>query len=599
MDRLVELYRNNGYLRFSRSMLFGLWDTLDISLLQPSLDPFEQAAQLELLKKRRMSPTANLNIRMRPVDDTSLLRPYYIGKITVDPFSNDPSRSDTTLVFAKNIGVIQHTNKFKPRIFPPLIYFHPGDRYDQRRYTRTTNRLTGVGTWRMVDIAQIPRTGSDTVDIAIKLIPAKKYNFTTSVESSYSQSAITGNFVGIGLTMGLQNRNFARAANLMTTNASYMVELGQFTAGRIIQTQQFSLSNSISYPRFIFPGMQSFKDNFRGNFRSIFTLNATSTDRIYLFNLSSLNASWGYEFSWHAKDYLTKNRTYTLRLKVPNIEYAYLVKRDSLDKLIVQNPSIKNLFNDGLITSTIVNFIMPWNERNGRNSSVFRANFEESGLLTGMVKNKFIDDNLYRFVKMDIEYARMIRWAKTSFITRGFAGLGYELGSTPNPEKRLQLPFFKQYFAGGPNSMRAWQLRRLGPGSYINNFTGDYSIPDRFGDMQLEANFEYRFPLFKVAGIPVNGAAFTDMGNVWLVKKDAGTNDQIFKLGRLGTDLAIGSGAGMRVDLGFFVIRLDYAYKVKDPSPSPENSIYQNKFFAYPFFKGSQLQIGIGYPFIF
>ncbi|MBO9620284.1 MAG: BamA/TamA family outer membrane protein, partial [Niabella sp.] len=450
-----------------------------------------------------------------------------------------------------------------------------------------------------VDIAQMPREGTDTVDIAIKLIPAKKYNFTTSVESSYSQSAITGNFVGIGLTAGLQNRNFARSANLMTTNASYMVELGQLTAGRIIQTQQFSLTNAISSPRFVFPGLQSFKDNFRGNFRSIFTLSATSTDRAYLFNLTSLNASWGYEFSWRAKDYLVKNRTYNLSIKLPNVEYAHLIKRDSLNKLIVQNPSIANLFNDGLITSTMMNFTMPWNNRTGRSASVFRANFEESGLLTGMVHNQFIEDNLYRFVKMDLEYARMFKWAKTSFITRGFAGLGYELSSTPNPEKRFELPFFKQYFAGGPNSMRAWQLRRLGPGSYINNFIGDYSIPDRFGDMQLEANFEYRFPLFKVAGIPVNGAAFTDMGNVWLVKKNSGTDDEIFKLGRLGTDLAIGSGAGVRVDLGFFVIRLDYAYKVKDPSPSPDNSSYQNKFFAYPFFKGSQLQIGIGYPFIF
>ncbi|WP_245645573.1 translocation and assembly module lipoprotein TamL [Niabella ginsenosidivorans] len=599
MDRLVELYRNNGYLRFSRPLLFGLWDTLDVSLLQPTLDPVEQAMQLELLRKRRLYPTANLDIRMRPLVDSSVLRKYYIGKITVDPVSNDTSKRNIRTTNIKNIMVIQRGNKFKPKIFPPLVYFKPGELYDQRRYSRTMNRLNNIGTWRMVDIAQLPRDSSDSVDIAIKLIPAKKYSFTTNVESSYSQSVITGNFVGIGLSMGLQNRNFGRAANLMSTNASYMIELGQFTAGQIIQTQQFSLTNSISYPRFIFPGMQSFKENFRGNFRSVFTLNAASTDRRYLFNLTSFNASWGYEFSWRARDYISKNRTYNLGIRIPNIEYAHLIKRDSLDRLIVQNPSIANLFNDGLITSTILNFTMPWNDLNGRNSNVLRMNFEESGLLTGLIRNKFLDDNLYRFIKLDIEYARMLKWTKTSFVMRGFAGVGYELGATANPDKRFQLPFFKQYFAGGPNSMRAWQLRQLGPGSYINTFTGAYSIPDRFGDMQLEANFEYRMPLFKISSIPVNGALFTDVGNVWLVKKDAGTNDEVFKLGRLGTDLAIGSGAGVRVDLGFFVIRLDYAYKVKDPSPSPENSSYQNRFFAYPFIKGSQLQIGIGYPFIF
>ncbi len=123
--------------------------------------------------------------------------------------------------------------------------------------------------------------------------------------------------------------------------------------------------------------------------------------------------------------------------------------------------------------------------------------------------------------------------------------------------------------------------------------------PDRFGDVQLEANIEYRMPLFSVAGIPVNGAVFTDMGNVWLLKKGAGYPEETFTISRVGTDFAIGSGAGVRVDFGFFVIRLDYAYKVKDPSPDYADRAYRNKFFAYPFFKGSQLQLGIGYPFIF
>ncbi|MCH5688873.1 outer membrane protein assembly factor [Niabella sp. W65] len=152
---------------------------------------------------------------------------------------------------------------------------------------------------------------------------------------------------------------------------------------------------------------------------------------------------------------------------------------------------------------------------------------------------------------------------------RGFAGVGYELDATANPLKRSQLPFFKQYYSGGPNSMRAWQLRRLGPGSTIKYYENDESIegefivPDRFGDVQLEANIEYRLPLFNIAGLPINGAIFTDIGNIWYLKKDAGLEEERFKLSRLGKDIAIGSGAGIRADFSFFVIRLDYAYKVK------------------------------------
>ncbi|WP_245562247.1 BamA/TamA family outer membrane protein [Niabella aurantiaca] len=599
MDRMVDLYRNNGYLRFSRGLLFGLWDTLDASLLELSVDPLAQAAQLERLQDRRLNPTANLEIRTRPIEDSTAVQKYYVGNFTVYPNSNDTTGANRKETVLGNVTVIQNRNIFKPKIFPPNIYLKKGDPYDQRRYIRTLNRFNGIGSWRMVDITPMPRSGQDTVDFALKLLPAKKYNFTTNVEGSFSQSVLSGNFVGLGFSLGLQNRNFARAANLMSTNVNYLVELGQLTAGEIIQTQQFSATNTISYPRFIFPGMKGFKNNFRGNFRSLFTLSAASTERRYLFNLTSFSSAWGYEFGWRGRDYSSNNRTFNLSVKVPNIEYSYLIRRDSLDRMIARNPSIKNLFSDGLITSSIVKLIMPWGRINGRSTNVIRANFEESGLLTGMIRNSFFDKHLYRFAKLDVEYAKLYKWTKTSLVLRGFAGVGYELESTANPEKRAQMPFFKQYYSGGPNSMRAWQLRRLGPGSTIKSFEGAYSFPDRFGDMQLEANIEYRVPLFKMGGIPINGAVFTDVGNVWLLKKEAGLPDEIFKLNRLGTDLAVGSGAGVRVDLGFFVIRLDYAYKVKDPSPSPDNLAYRNRFFAYPFIKGSQLQIGIGYPFIF
>lgn len=601
MDRLVELYRNNGYLRFSRDLLYGLWDTVDIRLLQPTLDPIEQARQMEMLRERAKNPTASLDIRLKPVDDSSRIMKYYIGNVFVYPNTNADTlgkrRNETTI---DHVTIIQNGYKFKPKIFPPNIYFKTGDLYNQRRYLRTLNRFNTIGSWRLVTIDQIPREGQDTVDMIVKLTPAPKFSFSANTEGSFSQSVISGNFVGLGFNLGLQNRNFLRGANLATSNIRYGVELGSWSGGQLIQTQQVSISNSIIYPRFIFPGEKKFTDEFRGNTRSIFSMNAANTERRYLYNLTSINGSWGYDFSWRASDYNTTTRTYNLGIKLPNIEYSYLIKRDSLDTLISHNPSIKNIFTDGFISSGIVNFTMPWANRNNKSLNVFRANFEESGLLTGLIRNDFLDKHLYRFVKLDAEYAKLLKWTKTSLVLRGFGGVGYELGSTSNPDKRDKLPFFKEYYSGGPNSMRAWQLRRLGPGSTVKSFTGQsISIPDRFGDVQLEANIEYRMPLFKVASIPVNGALFTDMGNVWYLKKNAGDENEVFKLSRLGTDLAIGSGAGVRIDFGFFVIRLDYAYKVKDPSPSPEDASYQNRFFAYPFFKGSQLQLGIGYPFIF
>ena len=150
--------------------------------------------------------------------------------------------------------------------------------------------------------------------------------------------------------------------------------------------------------------------------------------------------------------------------------------------------------------------------------------------------------------------------------------------------------------------MRAWGLRRLGPGSTVAEFKGTNGYPERYGDVQLEANIEYRFPLVKVAGVPIYSALYTDMGNVWFLKKGPDRpQEQIFSFSRLAKDLAVGVGTGLRIDFSFFVIRLDYALKVKDPSPDPAHADVQNKWFGYfngHYNKAQQFQLGIGLPFI-
>ena len=117
--------------------------------------------------------------------------------------------------------------------------------------------------------------------------------------------------------------------------------------------------------------------------------------------------------------------------------------------------------------------------------------------------------------------------------------------------------------------------------------------------MQLETNVEYRFPFVTIEGKKGNGALFSDIGNIWYLKKDAGAPEEVFKFSRLPKDIAIDVGAGIRVDFSFLVIRLDYAYKAKDPSPDLAHAAGQNKwFYDWKPLKG-QLQLGIGYPFIF
>ena len=249
-DRLTELYRNNGYYRFGRDQLVGLWDTLDVSLLQATLDPFEQLEILQKLRERRENPTANLEIRLRNIDSARLTK-FYIGNVTVYPdYGFDTTGLKRQVKVVDGVTVIQYLNKFKAKIFPRNIYLPRDSLYRQRRYVRTINRFNTLGTWRMVSIDPLPR--KDTLDFAIRLTPAKKYSFNTNIEGSVNQSAVSGNLFGIGLNVGLQNRNFAKTATIANSNLRYGVELGgRKETGKIVQTQQISFSHNIYFPHLI------------------------------------------------------------------------------------------------------------------------------------------------------------------------------------------------------------------------------------------------------------------------------------------------------------------------------------------------------------
>ncbi len=596
LDRLVDLYRNNGYLRFSREELIGLWDTLDVSLLQPTLDPFEQLALLEKLRERRENPTANLEIRLKPGFDSTRLTKYYIGNITVYPdITLDTSANARKETIVNRVKIVSFLDMFKPRIFPQNIYLKQGELYDQRNYFKTINRFNSLGSWRLVNIEQVPRGTLDTADFNIRMTPAKKYSFTANLEGSRNNTAVSGNLFGIAINVGLQNRNFARAANQASTTLRFGVETGRdtLTGVKFIQTRQLSLNHTIYFPRPIIPFIKNIPENVRNSFRTILAFNASITERRELYNLNNVNASWGYEFQ-AGKKFFT--------LRIPNIEYSDFKALPLLLDIFDTNPSLQFVFTDGLISS--IQAGMTVTGGNNKNVNVFRSNIEASGLITGLIKNNaFLDSNLFRFIKVDAEFTRKIILNKNAIALRLFAGVGYEFNSTVKEKNRNNLPFFRQYFAGGPNSMRAWALRRLGPGSQKKN-SNSSGFLDRYGDVQIEANIEYRFPLGKLFGIKVNGAVFTDMGNIWFLKKAPAIGrepEEVFKLSRLGTDLAIGSGVGLRIDFDFFVVRFDASHKVKDPSPEFDRLYLQNKWFGYiknDFLRGTQFQLGISYPFI-
>jgi outer membrane protein insertion porin family len=588
-DRLSDLYRNNGFLRFTRDELVALWDTVGLDLLRPTLDPIEQAQLLEQLRIRREHPSSDLEIRLRPRVDTSHLIRYYVGKVTVYPdYSVDTLNSISNQTTFRQFRFVFYRNLFKPKKLYDYIYLKPGELYRQSNLVSTQNKFNSLGAWSIVTINQLPRPNEDTADFEIKLTPARKYAFTANLEGSENQgnNLIDRDFLGLGVNFALQNRNFAHAANQSSTSVRLNTEISP-SLGQFFQTRQVILNHSINFPRVV-PRLRWLSEEDRKNTRTIFAMNAGFTDRITYYNITTLSTSWGYEYT---------GKSHRFSIRFPNIEYNLLTRRDSLEALISRNASFKYIFNNGLILSTIGNYQLARSHKNV--TSLTNISVELAGLATYPLRSSFLDSNLYHFIKTDAEFRQTYLLGargRNAFAWRIFGGVGVSLLRSRHDSVHFYLPFFREYFAGGPNSMRAWAVRRLGPGSAIKSF-GQTAAPDRFGDMRLETNAEFRFYLGNINGIILNGAFFTDVGNVWFLHENPDFPGGEFKVQNLWRDLAIGSGTGLRVDFGFFKLRFDYAYKVKNPSPDVSEAASQNKWFYNWTLLNGQFQLGIDYPF--
>jgi outer membrane protein insertion porin family len=602
LDRMVNLLRNNGYFKITRENLFAERDTVVAALIDPTLDPFEQIRLLDSLQRKRANPTINVVFKQRASRDTTHLQKFYIGDVKVYPdmsiLDDGTEKKDTTVV--EGYTFITNSTRFKLPFIARKIRLIPGRLYRQDAYYRTVNNFNNLSAWSSVDLATEERYDSvPLVDATLRLYPEKKQSLTVDYEVSRNVSDFitTGQLFGLGVNVRLANRNAYREAIQTSTNARFGIELGS----NFIQTLQANLAHTINISRFVARIGRVPPEAIAQ--RTLLNLNAAYTDRRDFFQVRSLNASWGYEWSLRrsraVQPEVGRAWTTTLQSTPINFEYAIVDKTDSLRKLQELIPSYQFAFNDGLIISRI--YGVTRGRELGNKFTLWRGRIEQSGLLTGLIKELDLGD-LRRFVKFDGEFKHYINYKKSQMAFRAFAGYAYVYGKQDTLGKRdpkdivdeNNLPFFKGFFGGGPYSMRAWPIRRLGPGSSI---LYDTAKRERFGNIQLELNAEYRFNITTIAGIKVASALFVDIGNIWSKEFKKDTNEKIeeasFDFGRLYKDIAIGAGTSLRFDFDFFLIRLDWAYRLKDPAFSTVNDGWFNDLRLV----NGQFQLGIGYPF--
>lgn len=565
LDRLVELYRSKGYYNFTKEKIFAEIDTLNNTLMQLNLDPLGQMNQvLAASKKDKENPKWKVTIQLRNTTP-EIIQSYPIGKQFFYSDSKLNDNPDSLLVtppsFQDSLGgeIIQLFNqpKFKTTLFKEQSFIKKGDPYNEGLLFQTLNNLSSLGAWQQIDSRSTLK--NDSIYLHYFLVPALRYSTSVDLEGSRNTSQLSaGNLLGLSTNFTFRDKNVQKKSIASITSVRTGIELNINNNNQnLTQTLLWNIGHTYSFPSLLIP-FSSAKLIKGISARTTFSLNSAYIDRLNYYQLKSFTAGWGYEWKKNKS-----GREISWIYKPANIEFYQINKFAKLDSLMLLNPFLRSSFNDGNVLGQALNYINSGSSKNNTNHTTYlRLGMEESGGLAGLTGLK---SSIYRYLKLEAELRKLYKFPHSEIAWRLLGGWG---NNYSNDSKLAgQLPFFKQFTAGGPYSMRAWGLRQLGLGSSRFYDTSAKSQNfDRFGDMQLEANLEYRFQLFQWGNYKIGSALFTDMGNIWNTRDTREDPTAGFKLDRLYHDLAIGVGTGLRFDFNYFVVRIDYALKLKDPS---------------------------------
>ena len=618
IGRLVDSFRNNGYYKFTAAELRMRGDSSIASLTSISDDPFEQLRLLNEAQLKRDSPTVKLALDLNPPEDSSRLNKYFINKIYVlsDYRADDVLRDTANITEQNNPNFIHryHERLFRNSLFARNITLLPGNVYSQSEYYKTISNLTKLGVWKSINIRIVENLDEvNKVDLIVELIPARKFLFENSLEASYSSTsnttaALGGNLFGLSANFSLKNKNIAKQAISMTHNLRLGVELNKASRtnfNNIIFSNEISYSNTVLKPGLSPKTMKRFRLKSGDSFiNSGFAYN----NRLNLFSLQSVNLNAG--FTGLDK----KNRFYVFRLLNANFSYLYN-QSETFTKLLRDNPFLRYSYNTAFTIGTAFSYASTFrNTKHPLSLSKergFKFNIEESGLsplgLLPILK-KF----KRRYIKLDTEYKYTVTKTKTALAFRAFAGIGIPLFGD-------SLPFFKQFYGGGSNSMRGWPLRGIGIGGQKlipYSATSSNIFNDRTGDMQLETNIEFRHDIARIVPdlITLKGAAFIDIGNIWNIResKPGGVSDLTkFEFKNLYKQIGLSAGYGFRIDFSYLIVRTDFSFRFKRPESSEINNGWKappigfkdafQKIFSKDFrqwrYENFNFTVGINYPF--
>ncbi len=533
----------------------------------------------------------NLYLRVKPQTPPEARQVYRINDVYIFPSYRLSSPSSDTLksnaTYYNGYYVVDRRKLYKPRMFEQSMQFNPGDIYNRTDHNLSINRLVNLNVFKFVKnrFEVLPAVDSPKLNAFYYLTPMPK----KSIRSEINASTKSNNLTGSSITVGWRNRNTFRGGELFSINATGGFEV-QFSGQlRGFNTYRGGLETSLAFPRFLVPFISI---NTKGGFvpKTTILLGYDLLNKQKLYTMNSFRAAFGY--NW--KENIYKEH----QLNPISINYVQPLKITQLYlDSSANNPTLQKAVEKQFILGS--NYTYNYNELQGNAKSglYFNGNLDLSGNVAGLISGanakagniKYIAGapfSQYVKVEGDIRHYTKVA-ANTIWANRLILGVGYPYGNS------TALPFIKQFFVGGTNSIRAFRSRSLGPGTYVDSTTS--FLPDQSGDIKLEMNTELRAKLFSI----VHGAIFVDAGNIWLYNRDPLKPGGEFS-NRFLKEIAVGAGVGLRFDISFLVLRLDVAIPLRKPFLAEgERWVIDKINFKDPEWRKQNIifNLGIGYPF--
>ncbi|QTE24457.1 BamA/TamA family outer membrane protein [Polaribacter cellanae] len=491
--------------------------------------------------------------------------PYKIERINVYPNYDLKDSINTEGERYNEKSYHQDSVYFKQKYLDEFITLKEGEFYNPITSKNTARRLSGIGVYKYVNIQYKELDTSLTnkmggLEANVFLSPLTK----RAIRAELQAVTKSNNFAGPKLAVTYSNRNLFKGGETLNISSNIGYET-QISSGDNLglSSLELGLKTELIFPRVIAPF--SFKEDFFEYSipKTKTSLSATYLSRSKLYTLLSGNLFFGYV--WNA------NRYITYEINPISVNYTRLSNTTkTFEDILENNPFLQRSFDQQFIAG--LTFSFTYNEMINKNKThQFFANstLDVAGNSISLFAKQteagkpkeFLGLQYAQYAKADVDFRYHYNFGRNNqqtVATRLFAGYGYAYGNSE------VVPFVKQYFSGGPYSVRAFNIRSLGPGTYNEdkdpNTNGTFF--DKTGNIRLEANIEYRFPIYSF----FKGAVFADAGNVWNSESNPAFNGKDKFTSNFIKELGMGAGIGLRVDVQGFVIRFDLAAPFHNPS---------------------------------